>query len=70
MIDELDQQVKLKSMEKKLQKSLELSEEEKNLKYQYDQFDRRKMGQKHLVQNPLAYQHYQQLSKQKEERER
>ncbi len=51
MLDTLDKQLQIKALEKKKQRVNSLETDEVNLKYQYDQFDRRKNQGRRFSQN-------------------
>lgn len=51
MLDTLDKQMELKAQEKRLQKITSLEADEANLKYQMDQFDKRRFQGRKFGQN-------------------
>lgn len=61
MLDTLDKQLKIKEEERRLQKMNDLEQDENNLKYQYDQFDRRNNRNRSYGQNPKVYEYYRDL---------
>ena len=61
MLDTLDKQLEMKYKEKAWQKNHDLEMDEANLKYQQDQFEKRKINLHQRGQNPLVYDYYQRL---------
>jgi hypothetical protein len=51
MLDTLDKQLQMKAQERKNQRNRSLELDEANLKYQYEQFDKRGFNGRHFGQN-------------------
>lgn len=70
MLDTLDKQLQIKAEEKRQQRQNSLEADEANLRYQYEQFDRRRNQGKKFGQNENVYQYYKNLEEDKRIRER
>lgn len=69
MLDTLDRQLEMKEKEKVWQKNHDLEMDEQNLKYQYEQFEKRKGKLHQRGQNPVVYDYYQRLDAHKRAKE-
>ena len=69
MVDTRDRQLQMKEQERRWKKSNDLEMDEANLKYQYEQFDKRNAKINYKGQNPLVYDYYQKLDAHKRAKE-
>lgn len=70
MLDTLDKQLKIKEEERRLQKMNDLEQDESNLKYQFEQFDKRNYRNRSYGQNPKVYEYYRDLELERLRREK
>ena len=69
MVDSLDMQMEIKEKEKQYQKHQDRQVDDANLRYQYNQFDRRKYQPNFKSQNPKVYDQFRSLEMYKKAKE-